>query len=54
MNITFMADDDASCHDQGAAGARRRVRLHGPQKADWGTSAICKDLDGNMFVLSTP
>jgi len=25
-----------------------------PQKADWGSSAIVKDQDGNLFVLSTP
>ena len=25
-----------------------------PQKADWGTSAIFEDPDGNQFVLSTP
>jgi hypothetical protein len=25
-----------------------------PQKADWGTAAIFKDLDGNVFVLATP
>jgi catechol 2,3-dioxygenase-like lactoylglutathione lyase family enzyme len=25
-----------------------------PQWADWGTSAIFKDQDGNVFVLSTP
>ena len=24
------------------------------QKADWGTAAILKDMDGNPFVLSTP
>jgi hypothetical protein len=24
-----------------------------PQKADWGTAAIFKDIDGNIFVLSS-
>ena len=24
-----------------------------PQKADWGTAAIFKDLDGNTFVISS-
>ena len=52
MNITFMADDVES--------TARELRQRGvefvqePQKADWGTSAIFKDPDGNQFVLSTP
>jgi hypothetical protein len=25
-----------------------------PQKADWGTAAVFKDQDGNVFALSTP
>lgn len=25
-----------------------------PTKADWGMSAIFKDVDGKVFVLSTP
>ena len=28
--------------------------MQDPKKADWGTSAIFKDQDGNLFVLSTP
>lgn len=27
--------------------------LQPPQKADWGTAAVFKDPDGNMFVLSS-
>ena len=52
MNITFMADD--------VEATARELRQRGvefvqePQKADWGTSAIFKDPDGNQFVLSTP
>ena len=25
-----------------------------PQQADWGTAAVFKDPDGNVFALSTP
>ena len=51
MNITFMADD--------VEATARELRQRGvefvqePQRADWGTSAILKDPDGNQFVLST-
>ncbi|MGE5813549.1 MAG: VOC family protein [Acidobacteriota bacterium] len=52
MNITFMADDvEATARELMARGVEF---VHPPQKADWGTSAIFKDADGNQFVLSTP
>ena len=52
MNVTFMADDvEATARDMKARGVEF---VQEPQKADWGTAAIFKDLDGNKFVLSTP
>ena len=52
QNVTFMADD--------VEGTAKELKARGveftqdPKKADWGTSAIFKDGDGNLFVLSTP
>ena len=52
MNVTFMADDvEATAMEMKAKGVEF---VQEPQKADWGTAAIFKDLDGNQFVLSTP
>jgi catechol 2,3-dioxygenase-like lactoylglutathione lyase family enzyme len=52
MNVTFMADDvEATAKEMKAKGVEF---VQEPQKADWGTAAIFKDLDGNQFVLSTP
>jgi catechol 2,3-dioxygenase-like lactoylglutathione lyase family enzyme len=52
MNVSFMADDvEATAKEMRARGVEF---VQDPQKADWGTSAIFKDLDGNQFVLSTP
>ena len=52
MNITFVTDDVF------ATAARMKELgvefVQEPQKADWGTAAIFKDVDGNQFVLSTP
>jgi catechol 2,3-dioxygenase-like lactoylglutathione lyase family enzyme len=52
LNITFVADDVV------ATAAELKARgvefVQDPQKADWGTAAIFKDCDGNLFVLSTP
>jgi catechol 2,3-dioxygenase-like lactoylglutathione lyase family enzyme len=52
MNVTFMADDVV------ATAAEMKARgvefVQEAQKADWGTAAIFKDVDGNRFVLSTP
>jgi catechol 2,3-dioxygenase-like lactoylglutathione lyase family enzyme len=52
MNITFMTDDvEATARELKAKGVEF---VQEPQRADWGTAAIFKDLDGNTFVLSTP
>ncbi|HKB09406.1 MAG TPA: VOC family protein [Vicinamibacterales bacterium] len=52
MNVTFMADDvEATAADLKAKGVEF---VQEPQKADWGTAAIFRDVDGNKFVLSTP
>lgn len=52
MNVTFMADDvEATAKEMKARGVEF---VQDPQKADWGTTAIFKDCDGNQFVLSTP
>jgi predicted enzyme related to lactoylglutathione lyase len=52
MNITFMADDVmATAKEMKDKGVEF---VQEPQKADWGTAAIFKDVDGNQFVLSTP
>jgi catechol 2,3-dioxygenase-like lactoylglutathione lyase family enzyme len=52
MNVSFMADDvEATAKEMKARGVEF---VQEPQKADWGTAAIFKDLDGNQFVLSTP
>jgi catechol 2,3-dioxygenase-like lactoylglutathione lyase family enzyme len=52
MNVTFMADDvEATAKELKGRGVEFE---QDPQKADWGTAAIFKDIDGNRFVLSTP
>jgi catechol 2,3-dioxygenase-like lactoylglutathione lyase family enzyme len=52
MNVTFMADDvEATAKEMKANGVEF---VQDAQKADWGTSAIFMDIDGNKFVLSTP
>ena len=52
MNITFVADDvEATAQELKGRGVEF---VQDPQKADWGTAAIFKDIDGNQFVLSTP
>ena len=52
MNVTFMADDvEATAKELKARGVEF---VQDAQKADWGTAAIFKDIDGNVFVLSTP
>lgn len=51
MNVSFIADDvEATAAEMKANGVEF---VQEPQKADWGTSAIFKDPDGNQFVLST-
>jgi catechol 2,3-dioxygenase-like lactoylglutathione lyase family enzyme len=52
MNVAFMAEDvEATAKEMKARGVEF---VQEPQKADWGTAAIFKDVDGNQFVLSTP
>jgi len=51
MNIAFAAADvEASVREMKKRGVEFVQDL---QKADWGTSAIFKDPDGNQFVLSS-
>ena len=52
MNVTFCADDVVATAKE--LKARGVEFTQEPRKADWGTSAIFKDPDGNQFVLSTP
>lgn len=52
MNITFVADDVAATSAE--LKARGVEFVQDPQKADWGTAAVFKDPDGNVFVLSSP
>jgi catechol 2,3-dioxygenase-like lactoylglutathione lyase family enzyme len=51
MNVAFSADDvEATAKDMKARGVEF---VQEPRRADWGTSAVFKDPDGNQFVLST-
>ena len=51
MNLSFWTDD--------VEGTARELKCKGveftvdPQKAEWGTFAIFKDIDGNSFVLGS-
>ena len=49
--ISFSADNVESTYDEMS---KRGVKfLQPPKKEHWGTSAIFKDLDGNIFLLSS-
>ncbi|HEX6747425.1 MAG TPA: VOC family protein [Longimicrobium sp.] len=51
MNMSFIADDVQKTYEEMVA---RGVEFTQPPKTEhWGTSAIFKDADGNMFVLGT-
>lgn len=51
MNITFWADDvERTVGELESKGVEFVMK---PQKADWGTAASFKDLDGNTFVISS-
>ena len=51
-NLSFLADDiDTTYKQLKDKGVEFAQEL---KKEDWGTSAILKDPDGNMYVLSTP
>ena len=50
--IAFVADDVAgTCRELAARGVRF---IQEPRQADWGTSAIFADPDGNQFVVGSP
>jgi catechol 2,3-dioxygenase-like lactoylglutathione lyase family enzyme len=50
-NITFVSDNVEKTYEELSA---RGVEFQQPPKKEhWGTSAIFKDLDGNVFVLSS-
>jgi catechol 2,3-dioxygenase-like lactoylglutathione lyase family enzyme len=52
MNVTFVADDvEATAAELKSRGVEF---VREPEKADWGTAAIFRDVDGNTFVLSSP
>jgi catechol 2,3-dioxygenase-like lactoylglutathione lyase family enzyme len=52
INVAFVADDvEATAREMKARGVEF---VQEPRKADWGTSAIFKDPDGNRFVLASP
>ena len=52
MNVTFAAQDvEATVEELKARGVKF---VQEAKKADWGTSAIFEDPDGNQFLLATP
>jgi predicted enzyme related to lactoylglutathione lyase len=50
-NISFMSDNVQKTYEE--LSARGVEFQQPPKKESWGTSAIFKDLDGNIFVLSS-
>ena len=51
MNISFWTDDvEGTARELAAKGVEFTMQ---PTKQDWGTSAAFKDLDGNIFLVST-
>jgi predicted enzyme related to lactoylglutathione lyase len=51
QQVTFQADDVEKTYAELVA---KGVQFAGPvQKAEWGSSAIMKDPDGNSFVISS-
>jgi predicted enzyme related to lactoylglutathione lyase len=50
-SVTFLADDVQKTYDELAARGVEFVKP--PKKESWGTSAIMKDPDGNVFVISS-
>jgi catechol 2,3-dioxygenase-like lactoylglutathione lyase family enzyme len=51
MNVTFWTDDVEQTFRELESKGVEFVKP--PQKADWGTATIFKDIDGNIFVLSS-
>jgi catechol 2,3-dioxygenase-like lactoylglutathione lyase family enzyme len=50
-NVTFWTDDVEKTHAELVSRGVEFVQE--PQTADWGTAAVFKDGDGNVFVLSS-
>jgi predicted enzyme related to lactoylglutathione lyase len=50
-NVTFVADDVEKSHAELSAKGVEFVKA--PERSPWGTAAIFKDLDGNVFCLSS-
>jgi catechol 2,3-dioxygenase-like lactoylglutathione lyase family enzyme len=50
-NITFMSDNVEKTYEELSARGVEFVRP--PRKEQWGTSALFRDLDGNIFLLSS-
>jgi uncharacterized glyoxalase superfamily protein PhnB len=50
-NITFVSDNVDKTYEE--LSSRGVEFSQPPKKEHWGTSAIFKDLDGNVFVLSS-
>lgn len=50
-NVTFVSDNVEKSHAE--LSAKGVEFLKGPEKAAWGTAAIFKDPDGNVFCLSS-
>jgi catechol 2,3-dioxygenase-like lactoylglutathione lyase family enzyme len=51
MNVTFWTDDvERTVRELESKGVEFVTK---PQKADWGTAATFRDIDGNTFVLSS-
>lgn len=51
MNLSFQCDDVVATYHQLRAAGVEFVKE--PTVEAWGTSAVCKDSEGNQFVLST-
>jgi len=49
--ISFLADDVRATYEEMAGKGVEFVQA--PKEADWGTAAIFKDPEGNVFVLSS-
>lgn len=50
-HVTFLADDVEKTYE--TLRDRGVDFVQGPQRADWGTAAVFRDVDGNTFVLSS-
>ncbi|HEX5437039.1 MAG TPA: VOC family protein [Gemmatimonadaceae bacterium] len=50
-NVTFYADNVQRTYEELRAKGVEFVQE--PETADWGTAAVFKDVDGNVFVLSS-